>query len=48
MTAPGGHIGLFMGARTLKEYWPDIGQWIAACSAQPEGQRIRGKRRTGA
>ncbi len=29
-TVPGGHIGLFMGARTLKEYWPSIAQWIAA------------------
>lgn len=29
-TVPGGHIGLFMGARTLKEHWPGIGQWIAA------------------
>lgn len=28
--APGGHIGLFMGARTLTEYWPGIAQWIAA------------------
>ena len=27
-TVPGGHIGLFMGARTLKEYWPSIAQWI--------------------
>lgn len=26
----GGHIGLFMGARTLKETWPSIAQWIAA------------------
>ncbi len=26
--APGGHIGLFMGARTLKEAWPLIAQWI--------------------
>ncbi len=25
---PGGHIGLFMGARTLKEAWPTIAQWI--------------------
>ncbi|MCI4678732.1 alpha/beta fold hydrolase [Rhodoblastus acidophilus] len=32
-TAPGGHIGLFMGAGTLKDYWPDIGRWIAAQSA---------------
>ena len=28
--APGGHIGLFMGARTLTEYWPGIARWIAA------------------
>ncbi|MGS0891456.1 alpha/beta fold hydrolase [Burkholderia stagnalis] len=27
---PGGHIGLFMGARTLKTVWPDIARWIAA------------------
>ena len=26
---PGGHIGLFMGARTLKETWPEIAEWIA-------------------
>ena len=26
---PGGHIGLFMGTRTLKEAWPDIARWIA-------------------
>ena len=29
-TMPGGHIGLFMGARTLKEHWPQIARWIAA------------------
>jgi poly(3-hydroxyalkanoate) synthetase len=29
-TVPGGHIGLFMGAHTLKEDWPGIAQWIAA------------------
>jgi len=29
-TVPGGHIGLFMGARTLKEHWPTIAQWIVA------------------
>ncbi len=29
-TVPGGHIGLFMGARTLKEYWPAIAKWIIA------------------
>jgi polyhydroxyalkanoate depolymerase len=27
---PGGHIGLFMGARTLKGHWPQIAHWIAA------------------
>jgi poly(3-hydroxyalkanoate) synthetase len=27
-TVPGGHVGLFMGARTLREHWPEIGQWI--------------------
>jgi poly(3-hydroxyalkanoate) synthetase len=27
---PGGHIGLFMGSRTLKETWPAIGKWIVA------------------
>jgi poly(3-hydroxybutyrate) depolymerase len=27
---PGGHIGLFMGTRTLKEAWPDIAKWIGA------------------
>jgi polyhydroxyalkanoate depolymerase len=27
---PGGHIGLFMGARTLHEHWPEIARWIAA------------------
>lgn len=25
---PGGHVGLFMGGRTLKETWPEIGAWI--------------------
>ena len=26
--APGGHIGLFMGSRPLREFWPQIGKWI--------------------
>lgn len=26
---PGGHIGLFMGTRTLREHWPRIARWIA-------------------
>ncbi|ACK51088.1 PHB de-polymerase domain protein [Methylocella silvestris BL2] len=25
---PGGHIGLFMGSKTLKNFWPDIAAWI--------------------
>ncbi len=27
---PGGHVGLFMGSRNLKEVWPSIAGWIAA------------------
>ncbi|MDR0458004.1 MAG: esterase, partial [Burkholderiaceae bacterium] len=29
-TVPGGHIGLFMGSRTLKDTWPGIAGWIVA------------------
>ena len=29
---PGGHIGLFMGARNLVETWPQIARWIAEAS----------------
>ena len=29
---PGGHIGLFMGSRTLKDTWPGIAHWIRDCS----------------
>lgn len=25
---PGGHVGLFMGSRNLKETWPQIARWI--------------------
>ena len=25
---PGGHIGLFMGSKTLAEVWPQIGHWM--------------------
>jgi polyhydroxyalkanoate depolymerase len=32
-TAPGGHIGLFMGARTLREHWPAVGRWIVSHGA---------------
>jgi len=27
---PGGHIGLFMGKKTLQEHWTKIGSWILA------------------
>ena len=30
---PGGHIGLFMGLRTLNDAWPAIAQWITTRSA---------------
>jgi polyhydroxyalkanoate depolymerase len=30
---PGGHIGMFMGSRTLKETWPSIAQWIVRADA---------------
>ena len=26
--APGGHVGLFMGAKTLHSRWPEIARWI--------------------
>jgi polyhydroxyalkanoate depolymerase len=29
-TVPGGHIGLFMGAGTLKDHWPRIARWISS------------------
>jgi poly(3-hydroxyalkanoate) synthetase len=25
---PGGHIGLFMGSKTLKNFWPGVAAWI--------------------
>jgi poly(3-hydroxyalkanoate) synthetase len=30
---PGGHIGLFMGTRTLAESWPSIATWLLANGA---------------
>ncbi len=43
--APGGHIGLFMGRRTLAEIWPEIGRWIQAqsshCGTAELGERMR-------
>jgi len=31
--APSTHLGLFMGKRTLEEYWPRIAGWIR----EPDG-----------
>lgn len=31
---PAGHIGLFMGSRTLKETWPGIARWIRDSSRE--------------
>ncbi len=33
--APGGHIGLFMSTRTLKETWPGIAQWLRRYLSSP-------------
>lgn len=55
-TVPGGHIGLFMGARTLKEHWPTVARWIAWVSgsmaatspwAPPPTETRQGERRKG-
>jgi polyhydroxyalkanoate depolymerase len=32
---PGGHIGLFMGSRTLREAWPAIARWICSNQVSP-------------
>ena len=40
---PGGHIGLFMGSRTLADVWPEIGRWIRR---QDEGGRPTGSKGT--
>jgi pimeloyl-ACP methyl ester carboxylesterase len=29
-TVPCGHIGLFMGANTLRDHWPRIARWLCA------------------
>jgi poly(3-hydroxybutyrate) depolymerase len=31
--APGGHISLFVGKRTLSDIWPQIVLWLAKCTA---------------
>ena len=39
---PGGHIGLFMGSRTLQETWPGIGRWIAGATDRGADDRSAG------
>ena len=36
---PGGHIGLFMGTKTLAEGWPEIARWIVSGGKAETGQR---------
>jgi poly(3-hydroxybutyrate) depolymerase len=36
--APGGHIGLFMGTRTLREAWPEIAAWMRKIPAKRPGR----------
>jgi poly(3-hydroxyalkanoate) synthetase len=31
---PGGHIGLFMGSKTLKDSWPEVAKWIKETSPE--------------
>jgi len=33
--APGRHLSLFMGSRTLRSAWKDIARWLNACDAAP-------------
>lgn len=37
-TAPGGHIGLFMGTKTLTDFWPGIALWIRDIDATRAAQ----------
>lgn len=44
--APCQHVGLFMGARTLRTIWPDIARWLLADrAAKPHAHRTRGRPR---
>lgn len=33
-SVPGGHIGLFMGKRTLHDHWPKVARWIVVEGSQ--------------
>lgn len=36
---PGGHIGLFMGSKTLARTWPGIGRWLLENGVAPTGEK---------
>ncbi len=38
---PGGHIGLFMGSRTLRLAWPEIGAWLRRQERADETHAVR-------
>jgi poly(3-hydroxyalkanoate) synthetase len=44
-TAPGGHLGLFMGSEALREHWPPLLAGVAARSAGA-ASRVRARRAT--
>lgn len=35
---PGGHIGLFMGSKTLKTAWPEISKWVLSHNEENKGK----------
>ena len=43
---PGGHIGLFMGSKTLKETWPLIARWISGRRRRVDRFVQRNRQRT--
>jgi hypothetical protein len=44
-TAPGGHLGLFMGSEALREHWPPLMANVAARSGADGVVRKRTPRR---
>ncbi len=37
----GGHIGLFMGSRTLQEDWLPIAHWISSTNENPAAPMVK-------
>lgn len=46
--APSDHLGLFMGKRTLEEYWPKIARWMKDSFAEGEPRPARGQQSSAA